>query len=676
MVGRMKELSLCHDLLQSDKHVLLHFYGPGGIGKTTVLEAFRDSCLATNLTVTLIDGRHIEATPEAFLQAVAERSSIILIDTFERLRPLEGWLRDFYIPSLSEDTRLVFCGRGPLDDAWRSDAGWQRLTKEIAIGNLTQIETHDFLTARNVPAAQHALAFDVTHGYPLALSLIAEVCAQNGDIPLESPDILQTLLRRFVDDIPSNAHREALEISALFRITNESVLAALLPQHPVSLTHELFTWLAGVSFMERSALGIFPHDLAREAILADLRWRHPERFTNLHRQARAYFIRRFREVISTEQPHLIQDYIFLHKDNPIIRDAFTWDEKEGGSSGAFAEIALFTDIPKLRQMVATHEGTDAAQLFTHWATHPAHHAMVFRESFGGEPLGFLSFLDIAKIEESNAKIDPAVASALAYLKQQNVTLKPDKSESIIYFRFWMTKDNYQAVSPLQSQILVQCVRHYLMTQHLAFSFFPCSDPDFWYLAFTYADIQRLPEADFVINNQAYGVYGHNWQQTPPMDWLTLLSTREDGLGPVQFLSETGTPTLTITYSTLDIATFEKAIRDALKHFTDPDEFFGNALLESRLVSECVQPDAHWQERSVALQTLLQETMATLEKHPKQARAYRALDATFLHPAPTQEKAAELLDLPFSTYRRHLNEGIDYVIRTLWHKENGEEKPKK
>jgi hypothetical protein len=684
MVGRVREIALCHDLLQSNEHLILHFYGPGGIGKTTVLEAFRDSCLAQNIAVAHLDGRYIEATPEAFSQAVAasnkhQNKQVILIDTFERLRSLENWLRDFYLPTLPDNTRLIFCGRVPLGDAWRSDAGWHGLIKEIALKNLTSEETTDFLNARAIPLEHHPQFFSFTHGYPLALSLMADVCAQSGtqggtqssnqggtqssnqggSIPLESPDMLQTLLRRFVDDIPSNAHREALEICALFRITTESVLTALLLQHPVAFIHDLFTWLASVSFMERSPLGISPHDLAREAILADLRWRHPVRLTTLNRQARAYFIRRFSEASPAEQPHLIQDYIFLHKDNPIIRAAFTWDDTYN------TESVQPADISQLRQMVARHEGEASAQLFDLWATHPAHQAVVFQESFGGEPQGFLSFLDIAKVNHTDAQVDPAVQSALAYLKEQDVKLGPE--ETVMYFRFWMTNDSYQAVSPLQSQIIVQCVRYYLMNNNLAFSFFPCSDPDFWHLAFTYADIQRLPEADFDMGGHTYGVYGHNWQQTPAMDWLTLLSTREDGLGPAQFLSETGTPTLTISYRTIDSETFEKAVRDALKHFTDPDELFGNALLESRLMSERVTAEAHWQERSIALQTLLAETMATLEKHPKQARAYRALYKTFIHPEPTQEKAAEMLDLPFSTYRRHLNEGIDYVVRTLWHK---------
>ena len=35
----------------------------------------------------------------------------------------------------------------------------------------------------------------------------------------------------------------------------------------------LFEWLRGLSFVESGADGLFPHDLARDVLDADLRWR-------------------------------------------------------------------------------------------------------------------------------------------------------------------------------------------------------------------------------------------------------------------------------------------------------------------------------------------------------------------------------------------------------------------
>ena len=40
----------------------------------------------------------------------------------------------------------------------------------------------------------------------------------------------------------------------------------------------------------------------------------------------------------------------------------------------------------------------------------------------------------------------------------------------------------------------------------------------------------------------------------------------------------------------------------------------------------------------------------------------------MRPAGTQERAAEALGLPFSTFRRHLTQGVDRVVAWLWDQE--------
>ncbi|MFI9769625.1 hypothetical protein ACIHJG_22540 [Streptomyces sp. NPDC052415] len=50
------------------------------------------------------------------------------------------------------------------------------------------------------------------------------------------------------------------------------------------------------------------------------------------------------------------------------------------------------------------------------------------------------------------------------------------------------------------------------------------------------------------------------------------------------------------------------------------------------------------------------------------KRHRALVTTYLKGAPTQEAAAERLDLPFSTYRRHLTSGVERVAELLWQHE--------
>jgi hypothetical protein len=61
----------------------------------------------------------------------------------------------------------------------------------------------------------------------------------------------------------------------------------------------------------------------------------------------------------------------------------------------------------------------------------------------------------------------------------------------------------------------------------------------------------------------------------------------------------------------------------------------------------------------------------LGQEPRAEVLRRVLDRTFVRAAPTQEAAAEVLDLPFSTYRRHLAKAVERLGDRLWAVEIGE-----
>ncbi len=123
---------------------------------------------------------------------------------------------------------------------------------------------------------------------------------------------------------------------------------------------------------------------------------------------------------------------------------------------------------------------------------------------------------------------------------------------------------------------------------------------------------------------------------------------------------------------LNKSEFEAALREALKFLDRPEALLNNPLLHSRVVEESIRGvEATAKVRAFVLLSLIRETASGLQGHPKRARGYRALLHTYLSPVATQEKAAELLDLPFSTYRRHLAEGIALLTETLWLQESGE-----
>jgi hypothetical protein len=79
-----------------------------------------------------------------------------------------------------------------------------------------------------------------------------------GEVPADSlpPDLLGTLLRRFVefvDAVSDTRQRRALEVSALARVTTESLLRDALGGEDA---HGLFGWLRELSFVETGPEGL------------------------------------------------------------------------------------------------------------------------------------------------------------------------------------------------------------------------------------------------------------------------------------------------------------------------------------------------------------------------------------------------------------------------------------
>jgi hypothetical protein len=684
-VGREAERALFEMALSAADlpFYVLHVYGPGGVGKTTLLKEFLALSEQAHVPAFYIDARNLDASPPGVMDALrlalklpgqespidvlnarTERQ-VILIDTYEALETLDAWLRDTFLPQLQENVIIVLAGRNPPLPGWRADPGWQMLIRAMPLRNLNPDESRTYLTRRNVPAEQHEATLQFTHGHPLALSLVADTFAQRGDMGFEphaSPDIIKTLVERFVQKAPGPAHRAALEACALVRVMTEALLAQALNMPDA---HELFDWLRGLSFIESGPRGLFPHDLAREALVMDLRWRNPEWYAELHKRVRQYYGARLQQTRGQEQQALLIDYIFLHRDNPVVRPFFVQlqSQRQEGM-GLITDVLHDDDSSALLEMVERHEGAQAAQCAANWLKAlPAEDTLVVRQA-DGRPAGFLMMLPLHHATHEEIEADPAARAVWRYLRGH----APLRSgEGATLFRFWIDADTYQVVSPVQSLIFVNMVRHYLTTPGLAFTFLPCAAPNFWGPVFAYADLLRIPAADYEIEGRAYGVYGHDWRVTPPLTWLALLAEREISTT----LADNAASRPLVTLLALSQEEFAEAVRDALRDITRPSALRRNPLLRSRLVMEQAGAGSTENERADALHTLLKKTVESLQASPRENKLYRALHHTYLQPAATQEQAAEILDLPFSTFRRHLHSGVARVTDLLWQRELGE-----
>lgn len=110
-------------------------------------------------------------------------------------------------------------------------------------------------------------------------------------------------------------------------------------------------------------------------------------------------------------------------------------------------------------------------------------------------------------------------------------------------------------------------------------------------------------------------------------------------------------------------TFAAAVRVALRDLHS--DLRDNPLFTTRLVAERANWTGTYEEQ---LRHLVLETLENLQHDPRQTKPCQALKATYANRHRTQEAAAGLLGIPFSTYRRHLTQGIDRVVEMLWQQE--------
>ncbi|HEY8742997.1 MAG TPA: ATP-binding protein, partial [Chloroflexota bacterium] len=415
-------------------------------------------------------------------------------------------------------------------------------------------------------------------------------------------------------------------------------------------------WLCALSFMELSQPGVFPHDLAREALVAELRWRNPDWYAELHRRARTHYAARLQTTSGAEQQRVLFDFFFLHRDNPVVRPFFEWQE----SGSTLPERLSTDDVPRLVAMVECHEGDASARLAAHWLARQPEGVLVFRAA-DRQPAGFVTLVALHHAKAADIEADPAAGAAWQYL-QRHAPLR--QGEGATLFRFWMASETYQAVSAIQTLVFGAAAQHYLTASGLAFSFFPCADAEFWAAPLGYADLARLPEADFQVGGRSYAMFGHDWRIVPPLAWLDLLAEREIATAPPSPPPASSTESPSI----LGQAEFAAAVRAALRSLRREDELRANPLLQSRMVTVRAGSRANDVARLAALQALIKEAAEALRASPRDAKGYRALYYTYFRPAPTQERAAELLEWPFSTFRRHLKAGCDRLAGQLWARE--------
>jgi hypothetical protein len=641
-VGRKEELAAFDDALCGGGVLFVH--GPGGVGKSALLRRFAQRAAEAGRNVTALDGRLLDPSPSTFMAetrpVLADERAVLLVDSFERIDGLESWLRERFLPTLPSGALVVVAGRTPPDMMWLADPGWAGVLQVMELGDLEPMDAAALLDSRGVAGELHDPLLAFAGGHPLALSLGAAVAVDDSAADARwtpTHDVVATLLDQLVGDVPSPAHRRALEVCAHTYVSTQDVLRAVLPDEDAAA---LFSWLRRLPFVESSPLGLYPHDVVREIVEADLRWRDPRGHAEMHRRIRTHLTQQIRATDGADVLGAVGSLFYLHRDEGRTPQPHVWR----GESAVCEDVLRPEDTEDLLRLAAEWDPGSVAAV-THWMAERPQAFRLYRHTTSGELAGACAWLRVDSATEADA--DPVVATAWASAKA-GAPLR--LGEHLAVYRTWVRKP-YRGTSPVMNLIRWRAVDWFLRSERMAWSFLavrgddPASGHHEYYDMHDLGDRAREGAVEYLLA-------AHDWRAVPAQLWLDRLLSSGARETPVRHEPE---------LAVLSQEEFTDAIRKALRHLSKHGELAANPLTRTRLLAGRADPVR-------ALRELLEESIRDLGRDPRAGKPHRALDVTYLRGAPTQEAAAERLGLSFTTYRRHLIAGIERLCEDLWRRE--------
>ncbi|MEV6596329.1 AAA family ATPase [Actinoplanes sp. NPDC051346] len=643
-VGRNDELAAFEAALRGDPTAapVLYVHGPGGIGKSTLVRQLCDQVRHAGRPLIEIDGRFVGRSPAEFehtAQPVLDRrDAVLVVDSFEHCQWLEAWLWQQFLPRIADGALVVLAGRQTPMTAWTSDPGWADVLRVFELGPLSEEQARRLLTVNGVNADNQEALVRLAGGNPLALSLAAAVDSAHPGAALNwssSAETLRTLIAGLIGEVPSSTHRRALEVAAQAHTTTEELLHAALPDEDAQT---LFAWLRGLPFMETTPRGIYPHDAAREAVVADLRWRAPQAFLAMKRKLTAEYLRVLREAPTDQMADLTRKIFYLFREVKAIAKNQVWDR-----DGEVHDDPLRPeDVETIVAMAADVEGPESAELVRYWIGRQPEAFSVFRLISTGRTVAFSTRLALPfPPDAQDIATDPVVAAAWEFCMS---TAPARPGEHIGMTRFCVYPEAHEVPSPVtnlnQSRAHAEVAR---VGSGRAYGMLVFHDHEAWAerLRGVMTDAGVRP----TVGDRTYALFVNDWRQVPFETWID------------HIINETDVPAPAAPSGTTRTA-FDQAVRDALQHWRSPRAFAVVDLLKTRLVADSTDAVAD-------LRALIEQAVGEVGHHTKTVKAHEALVATFFSGAPTQEAAARRAGMAFSTYRRHLRQGLDQVCASLW-----------
>lgn len=628
-VGREAETASFDAFLSHPDERLLHVFGPGGQGKSALLQQWRGRVAGRTLFLSAPD---LGNRPAEILSSIRDRaeSAVWFIDGLEHWRLLDGWLRDAFFPRVPEGVRVVTAGRQPLSAEWKHDPGWAHLSRELELTGLDAAEAARLLDANRVPVADIEALVASTNGSPLLL-LLSALSAEDGFSRL-SGDPVPSLVRRLVEEADTRTAEDALFLAALVPWTDERLLDAV---HPSGTALRTLRWLGELPGFLHSERGVAPHERVREALVDVAATHVPGRLQALSRAAQEVLVRR----VASDEAGMtsMRELSFVLKNEPGAV-AFGFSQQDD----SYPSTLRPRDRAPLIAACRAYEGDGSAALLEGWMDRYPD-AFVVARSAAGDALGYL----FAPRWDALSREDRAEAGFRALDGWLGEWLEAD-TRGVVAVRAWLTVDHHTDASAAQGCLASAHWQRTALSNRVVAVTGPDPSPfvDVWNL---FAD-RTGPAFELAHGRQRW--WAHDRRTTTPAAWLErvcgIVRATSDKMAAEPAFADATPANAAAPPDVPPASDLQPVVRDALRHFHDAT-FLAASPLAAWLGAESEPAPT----RARTVRRFLETTIDELGAHGRDAERARVLHVSFVSGRKKQVRAAADLAMSLGTYRRRL-----------------------
>ena len=660
-VGRGDELQLFRSWLKgAGARPLLNITGPGGIGKTALLAAYKRAADAEGRPTVAVDLSMMDSMAGTLLarlggtnvEEIAARwkreGTVALLDGVEPGTAAARFLREL-LGSLTPEAAVVAAGRYPMASGHARHERWPFEVRAIELRGLAAGDAERYLAGRGIEdASLQQQILDAVGGFPLALSLAADLVTRFGvrhfSAAPEWRMAVHSLVQTLLMDVEDPELKELLEVCAVVRQFDEDLLRSI---SGVSATSEAFDRLAGLTVVRPTPYGLAFHDDVRRLLNEDLRWRRPERFREIRNRAQEHYRERARNATPEEREWLLGERMYLWE-NAFVQ-ALVFPDSE------FAEVSIdvpteaeLADVTEVERRFHVELVRREYQIEYTVEAHMAHMEALIRAPGArirvvrdrqGRVQGFNLIVRVGKDSFQALATNPVLGTLMdVYFTEQEREALPARAEDSDICYLVQAPALPEAPAAATGLLLRDAIFSMIARSGLILA------------------TAKRPEHQGLLEALGFqlvpGVANTTWGADPPFLGY-VLDLRVTGVEPWIRAVMEGRRAPALSQAELDVA-----IGDALVRFHDDD-----ALSRSPLADIVGVPGSS--ETVRRLRASLEEALRIgMERAgPDGERALQAVEVGYIRPLGSHERAAESLNVSRTTFFRLLKRGIELATRS-------------